>query len=228
MATFDTRAILSAACLNAVAVSASRAALAGQDGSLWVAHDLSVPLRKTRVGEKRGGACELAATKIGHVSTGLALTCVEMRENRAVTCGLDSFARVWDVEKCSATSTVPCGGKAVLCMSGTDEGLVVGAVDGGLRAIDLRDGGGVSAACGSVKGHVGGIGDVCVWGDVYVSGGFDGSLRFWDRRWMGVPVRVVENVCGGKVLAVAGRRGRGRVWAGGEGGVLGAVCVEGE
>lgn len=188
------------------------AALGAADGSVWVMPDLLAneeEVEQASVGVKRKAPSlrRMMATKVGVTSTDLCVSGVKWKGAVLVSGGWDALVREWDVEKCVANVSIPCGGKAVTSVLVDERVVLVSAVDGGVRLIDARDGKGVIAACGRRGAHRGIAADA-TWvrrGESAVSAGLDGSLRVWDLRSMLSPAHVVESVhgIGGKCLAVS-------------------------
>lgn len=205
-AEFRTETIGDAVGLGSVAISKEAnesAALGADDGSLWVLPDIpQVQSAPQKIGNKRKEAdtAVIAAVRVGASTAPLPMTGVAWRGRNVVSAGWDALIRVWDVDACASATTIPCGGKAVADISITEQSILVAAIDGGVRLIDARDGKGVVAACGR-KGAHHGIVNAIQWMDKdrnCVSGGIDGTLRFWDVRSMMVPVRVLKEIHGGK------------------------------
>lgn len=205
-----------AVSLTTVAVSvdgAERAALGADDGSVWLLPDISQRAPKhtvdgDRVGTPKRKASDtsaLSAVRIGGATVPLPVSSVEWRTENVVSAGWDALVRTWDVNACTPNLTIPCGGKAVTDISVAENTILVAAVDGAVRIVDARDGKGVVAACGMKGAHKGVVSGVR-WleeGRNGLSGGYDGTVKFWDMRSMVSPARVVTKVHNGeKSLAV--------------------------
>lgn len=212
-----------------------RIATGGEDGSVWMLNHTTESLKDVPVGKsastqnggegdtvklgkrRRAALNALPATRVGAGTTQTAVTGLQWtQQNQLISGGLDGFVRVWDVEACALSTTVPCGNKSLLSLSLANDAdgeaatkgkmvIVVGAADGGVRVVDAS-GGGMTAACGRKGAHNGVVTGVAwVHTDRHIaSGGVDGSIRLWDVRAMAMPVRVVSNVHGGQAsMAVA-------------------------
>lgn len=193
--------------LTAVAVDKldiERVALGAEDGSLWVLPELPisqpVPVIDEDGKRKKADIAAIPAVRVGSSPTPLPITALTWREQNALSVGWDALVRIWDVNACSTTVAIPCGGKPVTSMSVTNQSILIAAIDGAVRLVDARDGKGVIAAC-SRKGAHNGIASAIHWLDAdrnCVSGGVDGSIQFWDVRSMMSPVRSIADVHDGK------------------------------
>lgn len=207
-----------------------RIAAGGEDGSVWtLTHTVDTTggvsavqnggvSEKVKLGKRRRSALgTLAATRVGAGTMRAAVTDLQWTsEGHVISSSLDGFLRLWDIEACTLSTTIPCGNKSLFGLSiarGIDDGIapkrkltvVVGAADGGVRVVDAG-GGGIIAACGRKGAHNGVVTDVAwIHTDKHLaSSGVDGSIRLWDVRAMAMPVRVARDCHGGQsCMAVA-------------------------
>lgn len=221
IAVFRTEDVGDAVSLTSVAIAmheTERAAIGAEDGSVWMLPNLAcAPVGMPNNGKRREtDTGVLSAVRIGAGTTGMPIGRVHWRGEGLVSAGWDSLVRVWDVESCTASLTIPCGGKAVMDLDVAENIFMAAGVDGGVRIVDGRDGKGVVAACG-LKGAHAGIVTGLRWldsGRNGVSVGLDGCAKFWDVRAMLSPARVVRNVHdGARCLGVdAVRREKESSW----------------
>ncbi|KAI9512512.1 WD40 repeat-like protein [Russula earlei] len=137
-------------------------------------------------------------------------------EGGAVSCGLDSTVRTWDVERglCSHTITASEKPFLALALPGTPETALAASVDRTVTLFDLRTGTSVAAA---VKFAHPSTPATLVFaqnsGTQFASGAYDGIVAI-ARVWNGQKVLALS--WAGEVLAVAGEGGV-EVWRAGAG-----------
>lgn len=200
-------------------------ALGGADGSLWVVdewRDSEVPAAADRTEHsgdddalnkneaesteqnapphkrKRPGPADVGARHVGTATRDLPIAKCCWSGNELITAGFDGMLRYWNVESCTTTVSVPCGGKAVTGAAVSDAVCYVSCADGRIRGVESRGRGGVVSVSERGKGHNGVVSDIS-WirsGVSFASCGVDGTVRTWDVRSPSIPAHTVEALHG--------------------------------